>query len=86
MVTEHERRQVITMVKAGHWVVLESMRLPWIDAKAFKPLLKLLKRRQKVDNLHHAPCCPANHYHRQRLVFHGCTCGAQRFANESKGG
>jgi hypothetical protein len=78
MVTEHERQQVLTMIRLGHWQIAESMRLPWIQAKRFGALLKLLQRRQKVDALHHAPCCPANHYHRQRLVFRGCTCGAQR--------
>lgn len=31
---------------------------------------------QKVDNLHHAPGCEANHFHRMRLVFKKCSCGA----------
>lgn len=30
------------------------------------------------DELHHAPACPANHYHHMRLPIGGCTCGAQR--------
>lgn len=39
-------------------------------------LLELIKKRQKVDDLHHAPCCPANHWHKMRLVFNRCNCGA----------
>lgn len=83
MVTNHQRQQVLTMIRLGHWEVAESMRLPWIRAKRFEGLLKLLQRRQPVDDLHHAPCCPANHYHRCRLVFHRCTCGAQHAKDAS---
>jgi hypothetical protein len=28
------------------------------------------------DKLHHAPMCPANHYHGQRAPTYQCTCGA----------
>ena len=28
------------------------------------------------DKLHHAPMCPANHYHRQRQPSGWCSCGA----------
>jgi hypothetical protein len=28
------------------------------------------------DKLHHAPMCPANHYHGQRAPTYRCTCGA----------
>ena len=28
------------------------------------------------DKLHHAPMCPANHYHGQRAPTYKCTCGA----------
>jgi hypothetical protein len=35
-----------------------------------------MKRRQVLDAAHHAPCCQANHWHGQRLVFQGCNCGA----------
>jgi hypothetical protein len=33
------------------------------------------------DKLHHAPMCPANHYHGQRAPTYRCTCGA---AEEAK--
>ena len=36
-----------------------------------------------LDELHHAPACPANHYHKQRLPTGRCTCGA---ANHEAGG
>ena len=28
------------------------------------------------DKLHHAPLCPANHYHGKRAPTYRCTCGA----------
>jgi hypothetical protein len=28
------------------------------------------------DDLHHAPMCPANHYHKQRMPTGPCNCGA----------
>jgi hypothetical protein len=31
-----------------------------------------------TDNHHHAPMCPANHYHGMRAPTGGCTCGAVR--------
>lgn len=39
-------------------------------------LLDWMKRRQRVGTEKHAPCCPANHWHQKRLVFHRCNCGA----------
>lgn len=30
------------------------------------------------DDLHHAPICPANNFHRARLPTAPCTCGATR--------
>jgi hypothetical protein len=39
-------------------------------------LFNRLRDRQTVDDFHHAPCCPANHWSRQRLVFNNCNCGA----------
>lgn len=76
MVTEFERRIVLTLLGRGFYLTNE-MRLPWVHAKpGLKWFLRWLKKRQVVDNLKHAPCCPANHYHRQRLVFRLCTCGA----------
>lgn len=30
------------------------------------------------DDLHHAPCCPANHFHQRRMPTGRCTCGADR--------
>lgn len=30
------------------------------------------------DDLHHAPCCPANHFHHARMPEGRCSCGAGR--------
>lgn len=79
MVTLFQRRLIFRLLKLRVFQLQESMRLPWISARrGFGWLLKLIKRIQIVDDLHHAPCCPTNHYHRQRLVFQPCTCGAAR--------
>lgn len=29
------------------------------------------------DKFHHAPMCPANHFHRKRMPTGPCTCGAE---------
>lgn len=81
MVTNMERMLIHRLVKAGKLkaeiglfrVVTLSPTNPGMRA-----LLDRIKARQKVDEWHHAPCCPANHWHRQRLVFTGCNCGAER--------
>ncbi|MBN9123054.1 MAG: hypothetical protein J0I06_28600, partial [Planctomycetes bacterium] len=36
------------------------------------------------DKLHHAPMCPANHYHGQRAPTYRCTCGAVEAQKESR--
>jgi hypothetical protein len=33
---------------------------------------------EHTDKLHHAPMCPANHYHGQRAPTYRCTCGAAK--------
>lgn len=77
MVTERERKLVIWMCKLKLWKPQMEMRIVWLQTPWFKWLHKRLLKRQTVDNLHHAPACPANHYHNTRLVFSRCTCGAQ---------
>lgn len=77
MIREDFRAATVRMVKLGHWEVRESMRLAWINPKRFKALYQAAIRTQQPDERHHAPCCPANHYHNCRLVFHRCTCGAR---------
>ncbi len=39
---------------------------------------------QRNDKLHHAPLCPANHYHGRRPPTGRCNCGAERNAREVK--
>jgi hypothetical protein len=79
MVTIFQRRLIVRLLRLRVLRLQESMRLPWISARrGFGWLLERIKRAQLVDDLHHAPCWPANHYHRQRLVLHPCTCGAAR--------
>jgi hypothetical protein len=78
MVTDRQRRFIHTLIRLDAFRVRMFMRLPWIEARwrGSSWVLARIKRWQIVDDLHHAPCCPANHYHRTRLVFHPCTCGA----------
>ena len=80
MILESDRVLVRDLVELGIWKIQESMRLPVvIPTSETEPLLRRMLARQSRDNLHHAPCCPANHYHYQRLVFNRCNCGAQAF-------
>lgn len=37
---------------------------------------------EATDDLHHAPACPANHYHGMRAPTGECTCGANRMMHE----
>lgn len=37
----------------------------------------------EFDNLHHAPACPANHFHQMRLPTGRCSCGATKSAAQS---
>lgn len=77
MVTDNQRKFIGWMIKHHVWRIVMSMRLPMIYTLYHtKWLLDWLLERQIVDDLHHAPCCPANHYHKTRLVFKPCTCGA----------
>ena len=77
VVTKLERIVVILMVKARLWRLVNEMRLVTIIPKTGTAWLRnWMLHRQTVDDLHHAPCCPANHYHKQRLVFQTCACGA----------
>ena len=76
MVTAQERWLILALVRVRVFSLYTSMRLVCVSARpGFRWLLKWIMKRQVVDNLKHAPCCPANHYHRQRLVFQRCTCG-----------
>jgi len=84
MVTRQEHWFVYWMVKLGIWHTGEMITLVTVHARYGTGfILNWIKRRQVVDDLHHAPGCPANHYHKQRLVFSPCTCGAARQAASS---
>lgn len=81
MVTNGERRLIIWLVRLKIWG-MQRDRL-WGRA-LFKAcwgtgwLLRWIEGRQIVDDLHHAPMCPSNHWCRQALVFQRCNCGAAR--------
>jgi hypothetical protein len=74
-----QRRELLRlMCRAGFWEGVVEFRLVMVRPKHFKQFHAWLLKTQTVDALKHAPCCPANHYHRARIVFQTCTCGAQR--------
>ena len=79
MVTKWDRRLIKLMIKVRLWGTIVRMRNLDICEPIFGTawLLKRMRKRQVVDDLHHAPACPANHYHKTRLVFQLCNCGAQ---------
>jgi len=77
MVTDTQRSIIKFLVKSKIWRLEIQMRI--VDVRPLYGtswFLRWILKRQIVDDLHHAPCCPANHYHRARLVFQHCTCGA----------
>jgi hypothetical protein len=80
MVNERQRWLVKLMLRANafhaHYFLVWNIQARY----GFGWLLNRIKRAQIVDDFHHAPCCPANHYHRTRLVFQPCTCGASQDA------
>lgn len=79
MISDADRRIVLSMLKLGRWKAFTHMRLPEIQVDQNSEIyFEKMLARQEVDNLHHAPCCPANHYHKRRLVFSRCICGATR--------
>jgi len=83
MVTHSEYKFVWYMLKIGAFAQHNNMWQPQIYARfGFKWILKWLKNRQVVDDLHHAPACAANHYHKQRLIFGSCKCGAAYYAQQ----
>lgn len=80
MVTRGERRLIMWLVGLHIWRAEFSL----FDCVVVRPcwgtrwFYEWLLRRQIVDDLHHAPACPANHWHRRSFVFRPCTCGAAR--------
>lgn len=50
------------------------------DAEALDKIRAQLA--EMTDTLHHAPLCPANHYHGKRAPTGPCTCGAAKMAAE----
>lgn len=83
MITERDRSIVRELLELEIWKLQITMRLPDIvPTDQTEPLKDAMLKRQSRDDLHHAPCCPANHYHYRRLVLRRCNCGAQRYHDE----
>lgn len=83
MITAKERALIKLLVKIKVFQLYVHMRCVRISARPrFRWILRLLLNRQIVDDYHHAPMCPANHWHRQALVIQRCNCGAERAANQ----
>ena len=79
MVTNKQRKLILAMIKIGLWTTTIQMRN--VDIKTIFGtywLKKYLLKKQVVDKLHHAPCCPSNHYHKTRFVFQPCNCHAKK--------
>ena len=78
MVTYREHWLIFQLVRYGIWGQREHMRTVEVYPKwGTRWLFNWIKKRQVVDDWHHAPCCPANHYCRAKLVFSRCNCGAE---------
>lgn len=79
MVTSRQRKLITFLVKKKIWKLERVMWQVEVRSRFGTAwLLKRIKKKQVVDDLHHAPACPANHYHKMRLVFQPCVCGAEK--------
>lgn len=87
MISDRDRAIVVTLFSRGA-VTAKNNLFGTIDIhptdEFTNRLLKRLRDRQEVDDLHHAPRCEANHWCRQRLVLRICNCGAARQAQKEK--
>ena len=65
------------MIKLKLWREYTHFRNVWVSpCWGTRWIFNYLNKVQVVDNLHHAPACNANHWHKTRLVFDYCNCGA----------
>ncbi len=80
MITKQHRRLAFWLVKLKIWKLRRDLfrNIEVVPCWGTRWILRRMKLAQVLDNLHHAPCCPANHFHRSRLVFDRCICGANR--------
>jgi hypothetical protein len=88
MIRDLDRKVALLMVRLKLWRADRNL-FRTVEIKPRKGtrwLLDVMKRRQARDTAHHAPCCPANHWHYQRLVFHACNCGAVPLGVDSPDG
>lgn len=73
-------RHVFWMMTVGHG---KATTLAFIgEGKTDQEALDVIRAKwaEHSDKLHHAPMCPANHYHGQRAPTYRCTCGAAKEA------
>lgn len=86
MVSETQRQMTVILCLFKVWRLQNDLfsLVQVVPRVGTKWLFNWMLRTQKVDDLHHAPMCPANHFHRKRLVFSSCTCGAETFDRLSR--
>lgn len=78
MITKRDRQTVIWML----WLRIWTLKPTWFGQPVIiarwgtRWILEGMLKRMERDDLHHAPACPANHFHYRRLVFQRCNCGA----------
>lgn len=78
MITDRHRVILRWLIKLRLWRAVVNMRIvDFMPCPGTRWLFERMLRMQSMDDRHHAPCCPANHYHYRRLVFQRCTCGAR---------
>jgi len=85
MVTNTQREFILFLIKIKIFGLKEQWRCARVHTKGWlsQKIYEWLLRRQTWDDLHHAPCCPANHWGKQALVFKKCTCGATKETTEN---
>lgn len=79
MITTSERKLIKALIRIKVLHLYVHMRCVRVGVHPrFKFVMDWLLRRQVVDDFHHAPACPANHWHNMTLVLQQCTCGATK--------
>lgn len=79
MIREPDRKLALFLVRVGVWKIEVQMRCPRVvPSKRTRWLWRWMRSRQANEDrqYHHAPCCPANRWTEQALVFQRCNCGA----------
>ena len=88
MIRNADRKIAALMVRIGAWKIIQP-RDDLFECARLRAnrltqwLWNWMRDRQEPDDLHHAPCCPANRWSGVELVLRPCNCGAAHAARRA---